>query len=38
VILDALLVSIQVSQGLRRALFGLIILIMMLLFRNRPAN
>jgi ribose transport system permease protein len=38
VILDALLVSIQVSQGLRQVLFGLIILMMMLLFRNRSAS
>ena len=38
VILDALLVSIQVSQGLRQVLFGLIILMMMLLFRNRSAT
>jgi len=38
VILDAMLVSIQVSQGLRQVLFGLIILMMMLLFRNRSAS
>jgi hypothetical protein len=38
VILDALLVSVQVSQGLRQVLFGLIILMMMLLFRNRSAS
>jgi ribose transport system permease protein len=38
VVLDAVLVNIQVSQGLRQVLFGLIILAMMLLFRNRPAS
>jgi ribose transport system permease protein len=38
VILDTLLVSIQVGQGLRQVLFGLIILMMMLLFRNRSTR
>jgi ribose transport system permease protein len=35
VLLDSVLVSIQISQGLRQVFFGLIILAMMLLFRNR---
>jgi ribose transport system permease protein len=35
VVLDAVLASIQVSQGLRQVFFGLIILAMMLLFRQR---
>jgi ribose transport system permease protein len=38
VVLDALLVSVQVSQGLRQVLFGSIILMMMLLFRDRSAS
>jgi ribose transport system permease protein len=35
VVLDSVLVSLQMSEGMRQVCFGLIILIMMLLFRTR---
>jgi len=38
VLLDSVLLSVQMSEGLRQVCFGLIILIMMLLFRNRPSS
>jgi len=36
--LDCLFVSNQVSQGFRQVLFGLIILMMIFLFRKRSAS